>query len=152
MRPLKNFEEFLRHGVVKRRTPDLIRAKSLINEAEKRKKFLGKLSIKIGLADENANYFIETSYDTLIELIRAKMLAEGFKTSGEGAHEAEVSYMRKFGFSENEVRFMNDLRYFRNGILYYGKDFDSEYGNKVLEFLNKIYPVLLKLNKSSEHE
>jgi len=39
-------------------------------------------------------------------------------------------------------RFMNDLRFFRNGILYYGKDFDAEYGKKVLDFLNNIYPKL----------
>ena len=41
--------------------------------------------------------------------------------------------------------FTNDLRYFRNGILYYGKSFDKEYGEKVLDFLNKTYPKL-KIN------
>ena len=62
--------------------------------------------------------------------------------SGEGAHEAEVTYMKNMGFSEREVRFMNDLRYFRNGILYYGKNFDADYGRKVLNFLDNIFPVL----------
>lgn len=145
MRPLKNFNEFLKSGVIRKRTPDIARAKSLIQEAEKRMNFLKEARNKIGLSDINANYFIETSYDVLIELIRAKLLINGFSSSGKGAHEAEVSYMRNMGFYEKEARFMNDLRFFRNGILYYGKDFDAEYGNKVLDFLNKTYPKLKKL-------
>ena len=139
MRPLKDFDEFLKEGVVRKRTPDMPRARSLIEEAEKRNKFLNEILNKIGLLDKNANYFIENSYDILIELIRAKLLIDGFSSSGKGAHEAEVSYMRKLDFNESDVGFMNDLRYFRNGILYYGKNFDKEYGKKVLSFLKKTY-------------
>ena len=145
MRPLKDFDEFLKEGVVRKRTPDIPRARSLIEEAEKRNKFLNEILNKIGLLDENANYFIENSYDILIELIRAKLLIDGFSSSGKGAHEAEVSYMRKLNFPESDVGFMNDLRYFRNGILYYGKNFDKEYGKKVLSFLKKTYPKLKEI-------
>jgi len=52
--------------------------------------------------------------------------------------------MKKISFAEKDIRFMNELRYFRNGILYYGKDFDAEYGKKVLEFLEKTYPKLVE--------
>ncbi len=142
MRPLKNFGEFVETGTVVKRRPDPARARSLREEAKGRKRFLDSMRKKIGLRDENANYFIENSYDVLIELLRAKILEKGFYTSGKGAHEAEVSYMREMGFSENETRFMNDLRYFRNGILYYGKKFDAEYAQKVLNFLNGLYPKL----------
>ena len=90
MRPLKDFDEFLKEGVVRKRTPDMPRARSLIEEAEKRNKFLNEILNKIGLLDKNANYFIENSYDILIELIRAKLLIEGFSSSGKGAHEANV--------------------------------------------------------------
>lgn len=145
MRPLKDFDEFLKEGIVRKRTPDMPRARSLIEEAEKRNKFLNEILNKIGLLDENANYFIENSYDILIELIRAKLLIDGFSSSGKGAHEAEVSYMRKLNFPESDVGFMNDLRYFRNGILYYGKNFDKEYGKKVLSFLKKIHPKLKEI-------
>lgn len=92
----------------------------------------------------NPNYVVETCYDILIELIRAKLLLDGFKTD---SHEAEVSYMRNLGFSENDVMFMNDLRYFRNGIKYYGKRFDNEYAGKVLSFLEDIYVRLMKETK-----
>ena len=139
MRALRTFEQFLEEGIVRRRSPDSARARSLIDESERRRKFLGEMLSRIGLSDANANYFIENSYDILIELLRAKLVSEGFSSSGKGGHEAEVSYMRKLGFSEPETRFMNDLRYFRNGIKYYGKIFDKGYGKRVLEFLNKAY-------------
>lgn len=101
---------------------------------------------KIGLNDENANDIIEDCYDILISLIRAKMLLSGFNSSGIGAHEAEVAYMKNLDFLDTEIRFMNELRYFRNGIMYYGKRFDKEYAEKVLNFLKKIKE---KLNKKS---
>lgn len=149
MRPLKAFDEFLKEGIVRRRSPDIARAKSLAEEADRRKEFLGVMLDKIRVSDANANYFIENSYDILIELLRAKLLSEGFDSSGKGAHEAEVAYMRKMGFPEPEVRFMNSLRYFRNGIKYYGKLFDSEYGKKVIKFLESMYPRFKSaLNKS----
>src|SRR3989344_3402848 len=150
MRLLKTFEEFLSEGIAGKRTADKARAESLVSEAKERKKFLDELSAKIKVSDENANYFIENCYDALIELIRAKLLKDGYKSSGEGAHEAEVSYLRKLGFEEKDVLFMNDLRYFRNGILYYGKSFDSDYADKALEFLKKNFDRLLKINQSQE--
>ncbi len=77
-----------------------------------------------------------------MELVRAKMLLAGYNSSGQGAHEAEVSYLRELKFSENEIEFANQLRYFRNGITYYGKVFGKEYALKVIDFLDKIYPKL----------
>lgn len=147
MKPLKLFDDFLNLGVIRRTTPNAARANSLMEEAEKRKKFLDELRSKMDISDENANYFIEPAYDVLIELIRAKLLIDGFSSSGEGAHEAEVAYMRTMGFSEAETRFMNDLRYYRNSVKYYGKDLDKNYGLKVLAFLNVMYPKLKAIVK-----
>ncbi|MCG2720352.1 MAG: hypothetical protein L6266_06580 [Nanoarchaeota archaeon] len=128
--------------MVRKRKPDQSRADWLFREEEDRKKFLDEAYEKVGMRNDNANYFIENAYDTLIGLIRAQMLLQGFSASGEGAHEAEVAFLRKLKFTESETRFMNELRYFRNGILYYGKKFDVEYGKRVLEFLSKVYPRL----------
>ena len=139
---LRNFEEFLKERIVKKQRIDISRAKSLIEEAQKRNVFLSEMRSKIKISDENANYFIETAYDIIMELIRAKLLADGFNAAGSYAHEAEVSYLRLIGFSEPEVRFTNELRYFRNGIVYYGKRFNSDYANKVIEFLDNTYPKL----------
>lgn len=65
------------------------------------------------------------------------------------AHEAEISYLRKLNFSETDVNFSNELRYHRNGIVYYGKNMGAEYANNVLKFLNEKYPNLVKIAKST---
>lgn len=145
MNPLKSFEEFLNEGIIKKQRLDISRASSLRQEAEKRKSFLNVMVDKIKVSDDNANYFVENSYDIVMELIRAKLLLNGFKASGINAHEAEVSYLRVLGFSEYEVRFVNELRYFRNGIIYYGKRLDADYANRVLNFLDTLYVKLREL-------
>ncbi len=94
---------------------------------------------KVGIHDNNANDYVEYCYDILMFLIRSKLFLEGYSSSGHGAHEAEVSYVKELGFNENDTRFLNQLRYFRNRILYYGKRFDKEYAEKVVEFTKEKY-------------
>lgn len=59
-----------------------------------------------------------------MELIRALLLLEGLKAMGMHAHEAEVAFLRNIGFSESDVRLANELRHFRNRIVYDGKKLD----------------------------
>lgn len=145
MKPIKNFDEFLDFGTVKKQAPDRSRAKFLIKEAELSFEGLNERTEKMGINDKNANSIIKDSYDIFMELIRAKMLLDGYNASGQGAHEAEVSYMKNLGFSENEIQFANQLRYFRNGMVYYGTILDNEYAEKVVQFVKKIYPKLKSL-------
>ena len=143
MKLLLTFEEFLKMGIITRRTPEFPRSAFLVKESERKNKSLSWMVDKIGICELNAHEIIENCYDILIYLIRAKLCKDGFGSGGEGAHEAEVSYMRNLGFSEYEVDFMNQLRYFRNGIKYYGTILTIEYAEKALKFLNKLYPKLL---------
>ena len=135
---MKDFEDFLKKGIVKKQSVDKARAQDLIEEANRKFKQLKRVVEKIGIDDENANDLVEDSYDIILGLVRAKMLLEGLSASGKGAHEAEVSFLGKLGFREQEIEFIDKLRYFRNGILYYGTKFDREFANKVCEFLKKI--------------
>lgn len=138
MRPVRTFKEYLEEGVVKKQSQDFSRARSLVKESENSYRFLKEVIGKIGISDDNANSIIKNSYDIIMELIRAKMLSLGYNSSGHGAHEAEVAFLREIGFKETELEFANQLRFFRNGILYYGKSFDKSYAEKVLNFLNKV--------------
>ncbi len=70
------------------------------------------------------------------------MLIWGFNSSGQGAHEAEVSYLRELNFKEQDVQFADQIRYFRNGMLYYGTLLDKEYAEKVINFTRRIYSEL----------
>lgn len=135
---LRNFEEFLKEGYVKKQTPNRQRALSLIKEAEEKKRFL-EISIKnIPEGEMNANFVVESCYDILMELVRAKMFLDGYNSSN--SHEAEVAYLRILGMAENDVRFVNEIRYYRNGIKYYGTILNKEYSGKVLDFMNMFYP------------
>ncbi len=134
---LRAFEEFLQEGIVKKQSVNKQRAISLVIEAKQKKVFLDLTLKKISADEMNTNFVIEASYDIILELLRAKMFLAGYNSFN--SHQAEISYMRILEFSEHDVLFVDELRYFRNGILYYGKKFDMEYAQKVLQFLNKIY-------------
>lgn len=145
MRPLKKFEDYIKEGTAKKQSPDRMRAKSLMSESEDSYKTLLSFIEKMKLDDSNANHAIKNAYDIIMEMIRAKMSLDGFGTTGKGAHEAEVSYLAKIGFSEKDIDFANELRYFRNGIMYYGKKLDKAYAEKVLKFLKRSHPILKKM-------
>lgn len=144
----KEFEFYIEAGIARRCSPDKSRAEFLINESQNSMEGLNERIEKIGINNKNANSIIKDCYDIIMEMIRAKLLLDGYNASGQYAHEAEVSYLVKLGFPDNEVSFLNELRYFRNAITYYGKILDKEYAEKVLEFLKKIYP---KLRKTYRH-
>ncbi len=145
MRSLKLFEEYIREGIVKQIKANKERAKSLLIESERKMGSLRERLEKLGIKNENANDYVEYCYDLMMHLVRAKLYLEGYCAGGLGAHEAEVSYLRLLGFTEKEVQFADQLRYFRNGILYYGTSLDAEYAEKVLQFLKAVYPKLKKL-------
>ncbi len=135
---MKEFNEFLKKGIVKKQSPDNSRANALIKEAQNDYEFLKEILNKIPLSDKNSNRIIIDSYDIIMKVIRSKMLKQGLNASGYGAHEAEVAYLKKLGFSEKEIEFANQLRYFRNGIEYYGKSFDKGYAKEVLDFMERV--------------
>ncbi|MFP4403598.1 MAG: hypothetical protein ACLFPJ_04565 [Candidatus Woesearchaeota archaeon] len=144
MRAIKKFEEFIKTGIVKKQSSDLSRANFLKEESKKSYSFLQKKIKAFGINNETANDLIKSSYDIIMELIRAKMLLQGYNASGQGAHEAEVSYLRTLGFKEKDIQFADQLRFFRNGMLYYGTSLDEEYAEKVIDFANKLFKVLEK--------
>ena len=147
MKGIRNFDEFIKENIVKKQKIDKSRAEFLIKESEKEYNNLLKMVEGFKVDDDNANMFVKSCYDILMELIRAKMLLEGYNAFGFGAHEAEVSYMRILGFDEKDVQFADQIRFFRNGMLYYGTQLDKIYAEKVLEFTKKIYAKLKDIIK-----
>lgn len=145
MKAIKKFDKFIKQGIAKKQSQNKPRADFLVKEAKQNYLFVLELKDKFKIEDSNANIFIKSCYDVLMGLIRAKMLLEGYNASGLGAHEAEVSYLRVLGFNEKEVQFADQMRFFRNGMLYYGTILDKGYAEEVFKFLTKIYPMLLKL-------
>ena len=145
MKVIRKFDEFVREGIVKQVTEDKNRANNFITESERKYLSLKVMSEKLGITNENANDYVEYCYDIFMHLVRAKMLLAGYNASGFGAHEAEVAYIRVLGFNENDVQFANQLRFFRNGMLYYGTRLDKVYAEKVIEFTKRMYLKLKEL-------
>lgn len=149
MKGIRKFDEFIKERIVKKQIIDKSRAEFLIKESENSHNNLLEMIEKLKLDDNNANMFVKSCHDILMEMIRAKMLLQGYNASGFGAHEAEISYMRILGFDEIDVQFADQIRFFRNGMLYYGTLLDAEYAEKVIEFINKIYPKLKAIVKNN---
>ena len=141
---IREFSEFIENGTVRKIKPDKERAKSLVKEAERKLKVINRQIKILGVDDELSNEYVLMCYDCLMFLIRAKMLLDGYYAIGKYAHEAEVSYLRILNFNEIDVRFLNKMRYYRNGMLYYGTKLDKEYADKVIKFTKNTY---LKLRK-----
>lgn len=145
MRTLLPFEDYIKSGTIQRIRKDVQRAKSLIKQAEKKMSFLKEIQKKVGITKENADEYVEQCYDIIMYLIRAKLYLEGYSSKGIGAHEAEISYLRILGINEKDVQFADQMRYFRNGILYYGTSLDEEYAELTITFMNKIRSMLMKI-------
>lgn len=145
MKGVGQFDEFIKIGIVKKQSPDKSRSKFLVMEAKQDYSYLLKLIKIMGIENQNANDYVKKCYDILMELTRAKMLLEGLNASGFKAHEAEVAYWRNLQFKEQDIQFLDQIRFFRNGMLYYGTILDKEYAEKVFNFINKLYPKLIKL-------
>lgn len=148
MKPAKTFEDYVKDGTIKKVSINVEKAEFLISESQNSLEGLKERIDQIGINSKNANSIIKDCYDILMELVRANLLLNGYNSSGYFAHEAEVSYLANLKFSDNDVSFLNEIRFFRNSITYYGKILDKEYAEKVYTFLNKIYPKLNKLVKS----
>jgi hypothetical protein len=144
MRVIKNFEEFLEEGVVKKQSSNPSRAKFLKQEAKQNYEYLLTSVEKIKITDKNANNYVKQCYDIIMELIRSEMILLGYNSSGYSAHEAEVSYLRKIKFNETDIKIVDQLRYFRNGMLYYGKKLDKDYAEKIVKFTKELYLKFMK--------
>ena len=145
MKMPKEFSYYIAQGIIVKSSPNMQRAAFLIKESENSLEGLKERVDKIGINDKNANSIVKDCYDIIMELIRAKLLMEGYTSSGQYSHEAEVSYLQVLKFQEKDIIFLNELRYFRNSVTYYGKILDKEYAQKVYGFLNEIYPKLKKI-------
>jgi len=142
---IKEFSEFIENQTVRKIKPDKERAKSLLKESERKFRVLDRQIKSLGIDKDLANEYILLCYDCLMFLIRAKMVLEGYYASGKGAHEAEISFLKILNFKDLDIQFLDQMRYYRNGMLYYGTNLDEEYAKKVIEFTKKNYFKLRKI-------
>ena len=67
MKAIRNFQEFVKERIVKKQSPDKSRSEFLIKEAANSYDNLLEKIQKIGVTDNNANDFIKSCYDIIME-------------------------------------------------------------------------------------
>ena len=144
----KEFDYYLRKGIVRKINASEPRAKFLMKESKISFEGLKERVQLIGVNEKNTNSIIKDCYDIIMEVIRAKLFLIGYAASGNYAHEAEISYLKNLGFLEKDISFINELRYFRNSAVYYGKILNKEYAEGVVNFLEGIYYKLIDEGKN----
>jgi len=73
MNRVKDFEEFVRKGIVKKQFSDKSRAEFLISESHQSYNYLLELLEKMGITNLNANDYVKKCYD-----IKSTMCHHGF--------------------------------------------------------------------------
>ncbi len=111
---MKPFEDFLRRGEVTKISVDKNLAKSLLEQAERRLRHVGKEII----IEENRDFVIEDYYEALRTLADALLALRGYKTY---SHEAAIAQVQDDkDISQGVIESFDRLRRQRHGSRYYG--------------------------------
>ena len=120
---------------------DKAKVKSLMDTADARILFLKDNDIK----DTNINFIFEGYYSSILELLHALVLSEGFKVNN---HICLGYFLRDVLNRPDLFRIFDDCRYKRNSLIYYGKKMDFEVANssiqKSFKIINEIKILLEK--------
>ena len=63
MRPLKDFEFYIKKGTIRKVSVDEYKAKSLVEDSTNKRDFLSKIMKKMSVDEINANFVVEQMYD-----------------------------------------------------------------------------------------
>lgn len=140
---MNDFDFYLNEKSVKKISPDLELAKSLINNAEKRFEKMKKLN----LIEFNEIIF-ENVYDSLREIADAILATYGFKSY---SHEASISFLKKLKIDSSIILEFDDFRYKRNSSKYYGKQISLASTKEIIGFYNNHSEQLIKLCKKKDN-
>jgi len=132
-----SWSECLNYSSAIKITPDKEKAISLVETAQDRIKFsLKKLSGK------NANYIFEGYYSSILEMIHAIVILDGYKVNN---HICLGYYLRDVLKNDELFRIFDDCRFKRNSLVYYGKRMDFETAKDTIEKAKSVIKELKKI-------
>ena len=123
-------------------SPDKSKAKSLVDTAVGRNKFLDKSELN----EESSNYIFEGYYSSTLEILHALVLLKGYKVSN---HICLGYYLRDILNNKKLFRLFDDCRFKRNSLVYYGRKMDFETGKSAIE---KCKSLIKELNELVNNE
>ncbi len=109
---------------VKKITPDIHRANSLIETSHER------ISLVREVHEKNCNFVFEDYYTSSLELLQAMAFKEGFNILN---HVCLGFYLREILKREDLYLLFDDLRFKRNSLTYYGIRMDYETAKEAIE-------------------
>ena len=110
-------------------TPDMNRAKSLIETANER------ISLIKEINEKNCNFVFEDYYTSILELLQAITFKKGYNILN---HVCLGFYLRDILKREDLYLLFDDLRFKRNSLTYYGSRMDYETAKQAIEKCKKI--------------
>jgi len=125
---LDKFENYIKIGKAKKKTPDKVEAISLIEKAEKRMKYIRLLN------EDTSSLVFEDAYESAREAAQSLMSIKGYKPY---SHEATISFLKDFftkKFTEQELREFDRYREIRNNSIYKAVNISTEDAKKCIEF------------------
>lgn len=141
---INSFENYLKVGKVKRKTPDYEEAKALFEQSKERIEYIKLKDIN----QRTAKFVLQDSYEAVRESAQSLMSIEGFKPY---SHEATISFIKKFhggNFSEEEIYKFDHFRQLRNNSVYKAaKVMEDDARSSVLFAKKFIQKVQFLLNK-----
>ena len=130
------WDDCLFNKSAKRVTPDIKRAKSLIETAEER------ISLVKEINEKSCNFVFEDYYTSILEFLQAKAFIDGYNTLN---HICLGFYLRDVLKREDLFNIFDDLRYKRNSLTYYGSRMDFETAKQSIEKCKKLIGELKKI-------
>lgn len=138
---MRAFGFYLEKNDAKRVSKDPELARSLVKDME------GRITKALTLNIEDfAKIFFENIYDSLREFCDALLALDGYKSY---SHQASITYLKEYGFSEEFIARLDMFRYKRNGSKYYGKEISPEEAESIKEFYLRNMTKIKKITKES---
>jgi hypothetical protein len=132
-----SWEECIISNSASKATPDKAKARSLLEMAEGRLNFLKTITTEKG----NANYLFEGYYSSLLEVMHALAISNGFKVEN---HICLGYYLRDVVKKDMLFRIFDDVRIKRNRLLYYGKGMDFLVAEESIRKIKEVIKDILR--------
>lgn len=135
---IKPFDYYLSEKLVRKSSPNISMAKSLVQKAEIRFKMLRSESI----TEENSSIVFEEIYEALREASQSLMEIKGFKPY---SHEALVSFLKEYNLvSEEKANMLDNYRILRNNSVYKAEKISLQKCTEAMDFAKKSLPEIRK--------
>ncbi|MBS3065773.1 hypothetical protein J4229_01880 [Candidatus Pacearchaeota archaeon] len=124
-----NWNDCLINKSAKTISPDIRRAKSLMETAKER------ISLIKEVGKKNCNFVFEDYYTSLLELLQATAFKKGYNIMN---HICLGFYLKEVLKREELYISFDDLRFKRNSLTYYGSKMDFETAKQAIEKCKKL--------------